>query len=756
MTARENKTSSWIEIVENVEKLLFYASLLLIPMSILPFPWDLTEYSMGMVLAFFAVVITSIELVKLIWKGRLLVPKGIIDIGVLAVAISIVLSTIFSTSPSTSLFGFDFRFGSGAVAFISLLIYLYSVRSFLFTTEDIVNGAKFLIVGTFITAVFSIFSFYGMNLLAFSPSFDSLFTTGLPLYSSARVAQIVWGVSLILSTFLAAHHFDSKKLPFSFFAILSALVHMFAMFVFSFAQGWEIFLLVLVVLLAMAIWVLVKQRHKPNKGFKIILIVLISLASFFFILSRIPGVASALSNKENKIITQLTISTDTSLKVATQSLSKSVLGSFLGMGQDTFSIAYNQFRPLDNQTLIINATNFTNANNHLFNILTNRGLIGILAWVILGYFIFKTVYKDIKKNVVQKEAELFHLIFDGLVVLLYLASIFIYFPFIVTFLLIYSISMSISLKNMQNKDNLEVYVINWGVFSHSVENSNTRNMTLGISALILALGVFGLISVGRLAGSAYYTLKAETIAAQGRDKINSGLLSEYEKEQMLVAVANNYARGISMNPKSDVLHRRASLVVSQYLEHLAQKYNKTDVEEDKKNLFEQIAIYVEISVEEAKKATELAPKVYANWGARGTVYSKLVGLGLNSYTKSALSSLQSAAQLNPLNYEVYYNAAQLYILNNETDTALRTLNQLFSINPNHIPSLILAGEISLKDKDMKQAERFFSDAKRVMDETSSTANDVYDYVTKKLQDISSSGSAPIQQDIQEEETEQNG
>jgi len=288
---------------------------------------------------------------------------------------------------------------------------------------------------------------------------------------------------------------------------------------------------------------------------------------------------------------------------------------------------------------------------------------------------------------------------------------------------------------MIKKDKLEVYVINWGIFSHTSGNQSMKNMALGVTTVFVALGVFGMVMVGRLTASSFYAIKAETTAARGRELQTADKLSDTQKQEMLISAANDYAKAISLNEENDVIHRRAALVVLQYLDQLAKKYNKTDVDADKKTLFDQIATYIEISVEESKKATELGSQVYANWSTRSSVYSQLVGLGLSSYTKSALSALQSAASLNPLNYEVYYNAAQLYILNNETDTALRTLNQLFSINPSHIPSLILAGEISMKDKDLVQAARYFGDAKKVMEDSNSTTNDVYDYVTKRLKEI---------------------
>lgn len=730
MSAQEKKNTSWLEILENIQRSLFYISVLVIPISIIPLPWDTTEFSMGLVLAVFSTIVITLELIKLVYTGRILIPKASIDLGVLAILLSTLISTGLSKSLPTSLWGYDFRLGSGAILAVLAFIYIYSARSFLFKSEEVINVAKFLIIGTFISALFSIVSFFGVNILQFIPSFDVLFTKGLPLFSSSRISVIVWGVSFLLSFYLSANSFKSKTLPFFVFSILSTITHLLAIYLFSIAQGWEIFTLITIALIYFIYRGVYTSASKKSRAYNLVIYAVAGITILAFITSQIPYIRSGVGNFSKSLVTQITISNDSSLKIVTQVLSKDILSTLVGIGHDTFSISFNQYRPLNDQTSLVNGTNFTNATNQIFNILANRGLIGLASFLILCYFTFKYVVSNNKE---RSDDENYILLFDIITIFILLTSIFVYHNFIINFLFLLVLSMSVSLKGILKKDKLEVYVINWGIFTHSNSNAGLKNASLGVVALFAIIGILLNITYVRLGISAYNTLQAERITAKAR--IDSNNLKDHEKEAVLKDAINYYANAISYNKNNDVLHRRASLILSQYLEMLAAKYEKAQDEEQKKEIFESIATYVEISSEEAKKATDLAPTVYANWSARSTVYSKLVGLGLTSYTKSALSALQNSANLNPLNYDVYYNAAQLYVLNNESDNALRTLNQLFSINPNHIPSLILAGEISTKDKDLKQAERFFTDAKKVMEETSSTDNEIYRYIVKRLKEI---------------------
>ncbi len=730
MSAQEKKNTSWLEILENIQRSVFYISVLIIPISVIPLPWDTTEFSMGLVLMFFSTIVITLELIKLVYTGRILIPKTSVDIGVLATLLSVLISTGLSKSLPTSLWGYDFRLGSGAVLILLSFIYLYTARSFLFKSEEVLNTARFLIIGTFISAIFSIVSFFGVNILQFIPSFDVLFTSGLPLFSSSRISVIVWGVSFLLSFYLSANSFKAKTLPFFIFATISTVVHLIAIFLFSIAQGWEIFALILGALIFFVYKGVYVSKEKRSRAYNLVIYATVAVTVLAFVTSQIPYIRSGVGNFSKSLVTQITISNDSSLKVVTQALSKDIVSTVFGIGHDTFSISFNQFRPLNDQTSLVNGTNFTNATNQIFNIMANRGLLGLASFLALVFFVGKYINSNIKAN---KDESNYILLFDTITAFMLLTSIFVYHNFIINFIFLLIISLSVSLKGIVQKDKLEVYVINWGVFTHSNNNLGLKNASLGVVAVFAVVGILLNISYFRIGLSAYNTLQAERITAQAR--VNSDNLKDHEKEDILKRAINYYASAITNNKTNDVLHRRAALILSQYLEVLAVKYEKAEDEQQKKEIFENIATYVEISSEEAKKATDLAPTVYANWSARSTVYSKLVGLGLTSYTKSALSALQNSASLNPLNYDVYYNAAQLYVLNNESDNALRTLNQLFSINPTHIPSLILAGEISTKDKDLKQAERYFTDAKKVMEETSSTDNEIYRYITKRLKEI---------------------
>jgi tetratricopeptide (TPR) repeat protein len=521
--------------------------------------------------------------------------------------------------------------------------------------------------------------------------------------------------------------------------------------VFSIVQGWEQVLLLVAASAAILVVPLIRKRPL-NKTFVWTTLGAVLVLTVLFLLFRIPQFKQMIVLDESKLITQITIDPQVSWKVATSSISESLWRGVVGLGQDTFSIGYNLYRPLSSETVLLNATNFTTANTQLLNILATRGVVGILTWLALGFFIGRMFVMDVRKHKFETFNDFLLVVLDVTAIYIFLSSFLIYFTFMMMFLLLLVLTLGVIVRSEKMYGNVEKFVINWGLFLQKPEEGNARPVATSVLVIIATAALISMLYLGRYTLGAVNVLEAETVSAQGRKMLEQDDLSDKERAEMLVKASNLYGSAVALSPNNDVLHRRASLIVSQYVEYLAQRYNESESTEEKEQLFEEIATYIEIVVEESKRATDLNPGVYANWGTRASIYSKLVGLGLTSYTKSSLTALQNAADLNPLNYELYYNAAQLYVVNNDNDSALRTLSQVFSINPDHIPSLVLAGELSLNDGDTRQALRYFADAKEVMDELGTTSSDVYEYVVKKLNEVEDSQPAPQDSDDEEDES----
>ena len=77
--------------------------------------------------------------------------------------------------------------------------------------------------------------------------------------------------------------------------------------------------------------------------------------------------------------------------------------AILGLGTDTYSIAYNMFKPLSTTLTTYNHVTFYNASSEFFTQLTNGGMLWVAVWIYIGFLIFKTLILDIKNIRLYKD-----------------------------------------------------------------------------------------------------------------------------------------------------------------------------------------------------------------------------------------------------------------------------------------------------------------------------------------------------------------
>jgi len=84
-------------IISVIQKFFLYILVIILPVSILPFPWDYTEKSMTLVILLFTLFILGLELIKIIWTGKIVFIKRDIDFILFVLLVSFVLTTIFAS-----------------------------------------------------------------------------------------------------------------------------------------------------------------------------------------------------------------------------------------------------------------------------------------------------------------------------------------------------------------------------------------------------------------------------------------------------------------------------------------------------------------------------------------------------------------------------------------------------------------------------------------------------------------------------------
>jgi len=169
----------------------------------------------------------------------------------------------------------------------------------------------------------------------------------------------------------------------------------------------------------------------------------------------------------------------------------------------------------------------------------------------------------------------------------------------------------------------------------------------------------------------------------------------------------------------------------------AEKYSNLEDGDNKDQIIKDVGMWKNYTIDSVRKSIDLSSAVYANWEASTRVYMGLIGMGFYDYVTDAIYSLDQAIELNPTNYELYYSKAQVYVIKSEKDAALSALTKALSLNPQHIPSILLAGDLNKDMGNLVVYESYLKAAKKILEVQGSTTLEIYNEISKQLNALSS-------------------
>ena len=103
MLQESNSSSSKKLNIPVIQKYLFWGVLFLLPIAIMPFPWDWTERSMSLLILSLSTIILGLQVVQMFWDGKLSILRSSFDLGMFSLLLSLLLSTIFSKDINSSI-----------------------------------------------------------------------------------------------------------------------------------------------------------------------------------------------------------------------------------------------------------------------------------------------------------------------------------------------------------------------------------------------------------------------------------------------------------------------------------------------------------------------------------------------------------------------------------------------------------------------------------------------------------------------------
>lgn len=723
----DNSKQSVMNWLTVVQKVIMYVLLFLLPLVVFPLPWNTYLYGKAVLLIVITILLLTIELVKIVQKGKLSVLKSQKDLFGLLVLATFVLSTAFSMDWRVSLLGINENWATGLIGIFSVVLFSYVMRTIVKDKKTWIKLFIAFLTGISMSAVLSVLAFFGKDVLKNIPVLGSKYTSGITTYGSLEVMLTFWGIGLLISMLLTVYKGEKGKKKYLSVGIPSFIINMVAILVLTIGQLQYIGILaVVMMIITLGVLLLTKSIQNTTIYLNFFLVVLFTVA---FILFRLKGVQEWVLQYTTSDLVYRSISFTECWRISISTLAESVRSGLLGFGNDMFVVAYNRFK-----MSVIGQVDIKNyGTNEVLTIISNRGFLGIVAWLTGIFFVIKSFIQLKSLKDITFENRSLTVLMAMLFLFVYVASFFTHYAFMLYFMLYMAISMSVLFDSYTKPSESEFLVLKFDLVEEKLSSINHLATSTVISVLVVVLGVTGLFFVGRNLLSYSYIVTAENKALDARVKLSNDNLTLEERRKVLGEIIQYYDKGMALLPNNYTLHRRQALMLVEYIGIRMSEYNKVpEGELNEKDVRKELGNLGDKAVAEVEKSTEIAPLLFDNWRTQVYVLMRLSNLGFNELSEKAMSSIVNELALNPKNSSSYYSAAQLYGKDQKYSEAIAAVQSAISLNPGYIEAYILGAQIYSANGDTENAMIYWQDALSVLREMDQKESELYKSIEQEV------------------------
>lgn len=380
--------------------ILFSVIFFTVPLVFFPKTSELFEFNKIVFLYAVTLLVSTLWIIECIFEKKLRFKRTLLDVPLILLLVSQLLSTIFSIDPRTSIFGYYSRFNGGLLSIISYALLYWAFVTHV-SRKEIPRIFLNIMIASTITAVWGTLEHYGKSpsCALITGSFDAscwvqdvqlrVFATfGQPNWMAAWMAAIIpitWGL------FLYANKKHSQKLQIGS-AVLSVVFTSALLFTKS-KSGIAAFGVSFVIFVAFIFLFHFDAFKKTFSKQMLILPLLLAIVIAVFGSPWTPTIFE-LQQKQSEVVKALQTQGGTALETGGTDSgiiraivwrgAISVWREFplLGSGVETFAFSYYRGRPMEHN--LVSEWNFlyNKAHNEYLNYLATTGMFGILTYLI--------------------------------------------------------------------------------------------------------------------------------------------------------------------------------------------------------------------------------------------------------------------------------------------------------------------------------------------------------------------------------------
>jgi hypothetical protein len=651
--------------------------------------------------------------------------KTPIDKPLLFILISLVLATVFSFNKDTSIWGYHMRLSGGLISKLTLIILFYFLINKFSDKNQIRNITKLIPISIGFFALFTILKAF--NILY--PIFESVASSNQSLSfltnalftpaGNPNALSTLFFIALPYSLFLFLNKngdSNSSKI----FGFVLTLILILGIGITSITDTFELSKLILWLCIAGLLMFSLIYSYKQNNGIgnqTILNMILIFIGLLAFYYSTDLTFRSNITPQTN-FARYYEIPAETSLEVMRGTYSTFPQTIITGTGLDTYSNVFAQFRP-ESQNLQPNwYENYTRPNLQIEAIIIESGLIGLISYLILIFFILKFLALNIFKARIHKKSSM--ILTLSLSTLIFLISfVLTYHSITILFYAWLGLALLVKIYNQYFQKSESNFVADFVLINKSnPKNSDNFAPKLFSSVLlIMSVSIIYFLTINYFAETKY------SQALKTNDLNNYDLAYD----QMVNA--------INLNSNRDYYHREIASIALNKLDTIWEAPNVNNEEILPSNQSEVSKQYLQTLISsEINKSIILDPENHENWQRAAIIYKKLTELYQGKqYGGEALQAVQMAIQKNPTSPDNYLLLGYLYQYNADpeiTKLAEQAYTKAYKLQPGYFLSIVQLGQYLENQKKYELALALYTVSR---DEIYYNESDFNSYLNQRIE-----------------------
>ncbi len=583
--------------LNKIIKWCIYIFVGLLPLWFLPITSNALDFNKQFLMIGLLTIALVAWLVKLLTQEKIRWHKGLVVVLFLAFVIVYGLATIFSLRPYDSLMGLDNNLSRSLINLIYFFIFFL-----LLVNSKISKLLTIFLASSAIVGIIGLFQILDIFIFPWN------FTKAASFNTVGTITSL--GIFLAILLPLVFGLLPRAKKWFKGFLIALFILSLVVILLLNLRTLWIITAIAMAIIIGF--WLTKKEvLSGKNLGWLTIPVIILAFCLIFLIFK--PGPFFNLN-----LPIELGLSYQGGWDVVKEVIRHSPI---LGSGPETFVYNYSLYKPESiNQTIFWNIR-FNNAPAEILSLLSEIGILGLIAFLgLITIFLLKVF-----KGLTGREIGLFSS-------WLTLMISWFFYPQNITLMFVFWLFFAL-LVIASRDEKKDIKIVN-------LRASGKTALVASFGFIILIIMIIGFLYLG---GSRFI---AEAKYKSGLELINKGSLD---------SGIDKVVRATSINPYQDEFYKNLAQL---FLVQINQNLNDPELTQQERE--NRIQIGINNAISSAVKATTLNPQNASNWIIQGSICRNLIALKDWAGTW-AIESYKKALTLEPTNPFIYMEIARTYI-----------------------------------------------------------------------------------------------